>query len=133
MIEERKFLSNWGLAILLAVLVWLFIFLEAVLTLSLMGSTELWMHNYMVFAAAGTFAAAFVYMRKIKRFEWLEGPAFGIVFIIIHILMDYGVLFIFLESQIFNLQNFMLYVAQFILCLLAAFVVKKKYIFADRI
>jgi hypothetical protein len=126
--EERKFLSNWGMALMFAALTWLLTFLEAGLTLNLMGATTLWTHNYMVFAAVLTFVFAFIYMRSLEDYSWLgEGVAFAIVFVLINLFLDYGILFFILGSPIFNLQNLILYLVQFLLCIMASFVVRKKY------
>lgn len=125
---ERKFLSSWKMTITMSVLAWLLVFLEAGLTLPLIESSSLWIHNYMIFCAFLTFVFAFIYMRKLEDFSWLEeGFAFAVVFILVNIFLDYGILFLILDSPIFNVQNLGLYLSQFLLCLLASFVVKKKY------
>jgi len=127
--KERKFLSDWKLTFMFSVLVWLFTFLEAGLTLSWISDLTLWTHNYMIFTIAVTFAFAFFYMRKLEDFVWYEeGAAFAVVFVLINLFLDYGILFILLNSPIFNIQNTVLYVSQFLVCILASFVVKKKYI-----
>lgn len=127
MIQERKFLSSWGMALMLSALAWLFTFLEAVLTLSVMDVT-LWSHNYMVFAAAATFVCSYIYMKKVEDLSWLEeGVAFGIVFVLVNLLMDYGILFLLLQTSVFTLQNLFLFIVQFLICILSAFVVNRKY------
>ncbi len=127
--EERKFIGNWGLALIFPVLVWLFTFLESVITLPLIGDVTLWSHNYMVFASAMTFIFAFIYMKNIEDLSWLEeGVAFAIVFVLVSLFMDYGILFLVLKTYVFTLQNFILFAAQFLICIIAAFVVKKKYV-----
>ncbi|UCG95116.1 MAG: hypothetical protein JSV92_03670 [archaeon] len=126
--EERKFISNWGMALMFAALAWLFTFLEAGLTLNLIANTTFWVHNYMIFAGVLTFIFAFVYMRSLEDYSWLgEGVAFAIVFVLVNLFLDYGILFFILGSPIFNLQSLVLYLAQFLLCILASFVVRKKY------
>jgi len=126
--ESRKFLSDWKLALMFSLLVWLFTFLEAGLTLELIKDLTLWTHNYMIFALIMTFLFAFLYMKKLQDFSWLgEGAAYAIVFILINLFLDYGVLFLLLHSPIFNIQNMFLYIFQFLLCILASFVVNKKY------
>ncbi|MCK4634958.1 MAG: hypothetical protein KAT37_03730 [Candidatus Aenigmarchaeota archaeon] len=127
--KERKFLSDWKLTFMFSVLVWLFTFLEAGLTLSWISDLTLWTHNYMIFTIIMTFAFAFLYMRKLEDFVWYEeGAAFAVVFVLINLFLDYGILFLLLSSPIFNIQNAVLYVSQFLVCILASFVVKKKYI-----
>lgn len=126
--RERKFIGNWPLTLMFAALTWLFTFLEAGLTLEFIGDTTLWTHNYMIFAAVLTFVFAYIYMKKLDNFSWLEeGAAFAIVFILIGVFLDYGILFLLLGSSIFNLMNLVLYVVQLLLCILASFVVRKKY------
>jgi len=111
-----------------AALTWLFTFLEAGLTQGIIGDTTLWTHNYMIFAAVLTFVFAYLYMKRLDSFSWLEeGAAFAIVFILINVFLDYGILFLLLGSSMFNLMNLILYVVQFLLCMLASFVVRKKY------
>ena len=127
--KERKFLSDWKLTFMFSVLVWLFTFLEAGLTLSWISDLTLWTHNYMIFTIAVTFVFAFLYMKRLEDFVWYEeGAAFAVVFVLIHLFLDYGILFLLLSSPIFNIQNAILYVSQFLVCILASFVVKKKYI-----
>lgn len=127
--KERKFLSDWKLAVTFSVLVWLFTFLEAGLTLSWISDLTLWMHNYMIFTIVVTFAFAFLYMKRLEDFVWYEeGAAFAVVFVLTNLFLDYGILFLILSSPIFNIQNTVLYVSQFLVCILASFVVKKKYI-----
>ena len=116
------------LAILLPVLAWLLVFLEAGITVSWLGAADIWMHNYMAFAAILTFISAFIYMKRIKDLSWIEeGLAFGVVFLLVNIFLDYAIIFLVLGTTVFNIQNLVLYVTQFLLCLLASFVVKKKY------
>ena len=121
--------AGWGMALVFSSMAWLLTFLESVLTLSLMDGTALWSHNYMAFATALTFVFAFVYMKKQEDLSWLEeGVAFAIVFVLVNLFLDYAVVFLWLKTYIFTVQNFVLYAAQFLVCLLAAFVVKKKYV-----
>ncbi len=132
--KERKFLNDWKLAIMLSVLSWLFIFFEAGITLNIIKDLTFWTHNYFVFALIVTFVSSFFYMRKLIDFVWYEeGAAFGVVFVLIHVFLDYVILFVLMNSPIFNLQNILLYILQFLVCILASFVVKKKYIQSFRI
>jgi hypothetical protein len=132
--EERKFLSDWKLAVMFSALVWLFTYLEAVVTKNLIGDLTLWTHNYIIFAAILTFLLAFLYMRKQGDFVWYEeGVAFAVVLILINLFLDYGVIFFLLGSLIFTIENAVLYISQFLLCVLASFVVKRKYISKFRI
>ena len=132
--EKKKFLKDWKIALIFSVLVWLFTFLEAGLTFPLIGDVTLWTHNYTVFAVIATFLFAFIYMRKQEDFIWYEeGAAFAIVLILANLFLDYGVLFMLLNSPVFNIQNIVLYIAQFLVCLLASFFVKKKYMSGFRI
>ncbi len=129
--KERKFLGDWKLTFMFSVMVWLFTFLEAGLTLSWISDLTLWTHNYMIFTIAVTFVFAFLYMKRLEDFVWYEeGAAFAVVFVLINLFLDYGILFLLLSSSIFNIQNAFLYVSQFLVCILASFVVKKKYISA---
>ena len=125
--KERKFLSDWKLVVTFSVLVWLFTFLESGLTLSWISDLTLWTHNYMIFTIIITFVFAFLYMKRLEDFIWYEeGAAFAVVFVLINLFLDYGILFLLLDSPIFNIQNTVLYVSQLLVCILASFVVKKK-------
>ena len=126
---ERKFINNWGLALLFSSMVWLLTFLEAGITLSWIKDLTLWKHNYMAFSVAVTFIFAFIYMKKVEDLKWLEESiSYGIVFVLINLFLDYAILFLILKTPIFNLQNLFLYIIQFLMCILASFVVKRKYI-----
>ena len=132
--KTRSFLQDWKSAIFLPIIVWLATFFEAGLTLEFMEPGSLWIQNYMIFAVLVTFVAAFIYFKDIFDLKWIEeGAAFGIVFLVINVTLDYGILFLLMESPIFNLQNFVLYFMQFGVCMLAAFVAKKKYVTGLRI
>jgi len=127
--EERKFINNWGLALLFSSMVWLLTFLEAGITLSWIKDLTLWKHNYMIFSVTLTFIFAFIYMKKVEDLKWLEESiSYGIVFVLINLFLDYAILFLILKTPIFNLQNLFLYIIQFLMCILASFVVKRKYI-----
>ena len=129
--EERKFLTNFPMAVLFSLLVWLLTFLESGVTLNVIKNSTLWMHGYMIFASSLTFIFAFIYMKKIDDLIWLEESiAYGIVFILINIFLDYTIIFLILKTSTFNLQNFILYIIQFVLCITASFTVKKKYLTA---
>ena len=124
---ERKFLSDWKFAVLFSALIWMVTFLEAGVMLNFIQDLTLWNHNYFIFAVIATFAFAFVYFWKTETSNWIEeAGAFAIVLVLVNLILDYAVLFFLLESPIFNLQNLFLYVAQFLACLLASFVYKKK-------
>lgn len=127
--KDRKFLDNWGLTLVFSALTWLLTFLESVLTLSLIGDIGLWIHNYTIFASVVTFVFALVYMKRVEDLSWLEeGVAFAIVFIMMNLFLDYVIIFLLLKTYIFTVQNFVIYALQFLFCLLASFVVKKKYV-----
>jgi len=127
-LEKRKFIENWGLAILFSVLTWILTFLEAGITYGIIKNSVIWTHNYMVFSVFITFMFAFIYMKRVKELKWLEESlAYGIVFILINLFLDYSIIFLILNTYIFNFQNLFLYILQFLSCILAAFVVKKKY------
>lgn len=127
-LEKRKFIENWGLAILFSVLTWILTFLEAGITRGIIKNSVIWAHNYMAFSVFITFMFAFIYMKRVKELKWLEESlAYGIVFILINLFLDYSIIFLILNTYIFNFQNLFLYILQFLSCILAAFVVKKKY------
>jgi len=132
--ESRKFLNNWKKALFLSLMVWLLTFFEAGLTLEFMEPGGLWIQNYMIFAIIATFAAGFIYFKEIFDLKWIEeGAAFAIVLLVINVTLDYGILFLLLESPIFSIENFVLYGLQFAACMVASFVVKKKYVTGLRI